>query len=100
MSHAWSVLSLNVVRFVLKRGPFVLNVVHFVLAVVRFVRGPFCPWSVMSLIRVIYGHYLVYELGQVVVVGGCTGGLGINFLVACLCGGGGGGEGKGRKNYW
>ena len=50
MSHAWSVLSLNVVRFVLKRGPFCPAVVRFVLAVVRFVRGPFCPWSVMSLI--------------------------------------------------
>ena len=38
------------VRFVLKRGPFVHNVVRFVLAMVRFVCGPFCPWSIMSLI--------------------------------------------------
>ena len=40
----WSVLSKNMVRFV-------LNMVRFVPAVVRFVRGPFCPWSVMSLIQ-------------------------------------------------
>ena len=55
MSHAWSVLSLNVVRFVLKRGPFCPAEVRFVLAVVRFVRGPFCPWSVMSLIQYKHG---------------------------------------------
>ena len=30
----WSVLSLDVVRFVLERGPFCLG---------RFVHGPFCP---------------------------------------------------------
>ena len=52
MSHAWSILSVNVVRFVLKVARFVLNVVRFVLAVVRYDRGPFCPWSVMSLIRI------------------------------------------------
>ena len=68
MSHAWSVLSLTVVRFVLKRGPFcpkcgpfcpghgpyclwsVLSMVRFVLVMVRIVHGPCCPWSVLSLI--------------------------------------------------
>ena len=47
MSHAWSVLSLNAVRFVLKRGPFCPG------------RGPFCPgvvrfvlaWSVLSMVH-------------------------------------------------
>ena len=51
MSHAWSVLSLHVVRFVLKRGPFCPGRGPFCPGVVRFVRGPFCPWSVLSLIQ-------------------------------------------------
>ena len=56
-------MSQNVVRFVLKRGPFcasrgpfLLAVVRFVMTVVRFIRGPFCPWSVMSLIRLMQVH--------------------------------------------
>ena len=53
MSHAWSVLSLNVVRFVLKRGPFCPGRGPFCPGVVRFVRGPFCPWSVLSLIHLL-----------------------------------------------
>ena len=56
MSHAWPILSENVVRFVLKRGPFcpktwsvlflmwsVLSWPWSVMAVVRFVHGPLCP---------------------------------------------------------
>ena len=39
--EAWSVLSWNVVRFVLRRGPFCLET-WSVLS------GPFCPWSVLS----------------------------------------------------
>ena len=35
---------------------FVLNVVRFVLAAVRYGRGPFCPWSVMSLILLFEGQ--------------------------------------------
>ena len=46
MSHAWSVLSLNVVRFVLKRGPFCPGRGPFCPG-----RGPFCPWSVLSMVR-------------------------------------------------
>ena len=38
----WSVLSLGVVRFVLKRGPFCL---------VRFVHGSFCPSTVLFVTR-------------------------------------------------
>ena len=39
--EAWSVLSWNVVRFVLRRGPFCPGT-WSVLS------GPFCPWSVLS----------------------------------------------------
>ena len=37
--ETWSVLSYNMVRFVLKRGPFCPE------------HGPFCPWSVLSVVR-------------------------------------------------
>ena len=46
MSHAWSVLSLNVVLFVLKRGPFCPGCGPFCPGC-----GPFCPWSVLSMVR-------------------------------------------------
>ena len=53
MSYAWSVLSLNVVHFVLKRGPFCLktwSVLSLTWSVLSW-RGPFCPWSVLSMVR-------------------------------------------------
>ena len=46
MSHTWSVLSQNVVRFVLKRGPFCAK-----RGPLCPLRGPFCPWSVLSMVR-------------------------------------------------
>ena len=45
MSHAWSVSSLNMVRFVLKCGPF-----HYKPGPFCPDRGPFCPWSVSSMV--------------------------------------------------
>ena len=105
MSHAWSVLSLNVVRFVLKRGPFCPG------------RGPFCPWSVLSMVRyvpnslsmvIIYYLFVCWWEGErrrvIFGVGEwrlcytlkpCSG-SGIDSsleIYVCVCGGGGGGGG-------